>query len=484
VRERLEATLDLDLPTTGFLAGGVTVCAMLPMRSIPFRVVCVLGLSDGAFPRSPRLAAFDRMAREHRLGDRSPRDDDRFLFLEAILAARERLIITYVGQSVHDNSELPPSVAVSELLDALDESFSVDEGAVRDHVLLRHPLQAFSSRYFDASSRQEGARLVSYATLPCAGARAIAAAGERKPAPFVVGRLGEARAEIEAVSLDELVSFFKNPARELVRKRLGFALGLEATRLLARESFELDNLQQWLIGDEILGRVLSGAEERAQRVLGAKGVLPPYVLGELVFERVGKAAVSIADVAQEHLASEALDTEVVEREIAGVRVSGELRGLRESGQLITTYSKTGAGRELEAWIRHLFLCVAEPGGCGLSTLLVTRGEYSRGKPGRTGFRAAVDARALLTDLVELYLGGMERPLPFLPEVSKAFREQRARGIDAPAALARAVRSRFDDPYVDVVFGDLRESLAAEIDSFAETAERVFAPLDAHLEGIE
>jgi exodeoxyribonuclease V gamma subunit len=199
---------------------------------------------------------------------------------------------------------------------------------------------------------------------------------------------------------------------------------------------------------------------------------------------VGKAAVSIADVAQEHLASDPLDTEVVEQEIAGVRVSGELRSLRESGQLITTYSKSGAGRELEAWIRHLFLCVAEPGGCGLSTLLVTRGEYSRSKPGRTGFRAAGDARKILADLVELYLSGMERPLPFLPEVSKAFREQRAKGIDAPAALARAVRSRFDDPYVDVVFGDLRESLAAQIDSFAETAERVFAPLDAHLEGIE
>jgi exodeoxyribonuclease V gamma subunit len=482
VRERLAAMLDLDMPTTGFLSGGVTVCAMLPMRSIPFRVVCVLGLSDGAFPRSSHLPAFDRMARERRLGDRSPRDDDRFLFLEAILAARDRLIITYVGQSVHDNSDLPPSVVVSELLDTLDESFSVEGGRVRDHVRVRHPLQAFSPRYFDELSRKEDARLVSYAKLACVGARALAApGGPKKLAPFVVGRLGDARVEIAAVSLDELVSFFKNPAKELVRKRLGFALGVEATHLLARESFELENLPRWLIGDEILSRVSSATEEeRVLSLVRAKGVLPPYVLGDLELEKVGEAAQRIAAGAAIHRSGEALETVVIDDEIGGVHVSGELRGLWAGGQVIATYSKSGTGRELEAWIRHLFLCLAKPGGCHLGTNLVTRGDWGAEL---AAFRAVDDSRAILGDLIGLYLSGMERPLLFLPDISRAYREARMKGEDEARALAKAVRSiSWEDPYVAIVFGDLRESLSENLAAFAETAERIFAPLDGHLEG--
>src|SRR5690606_19928283 len=127
VRAALAARFDGPRPPHGFLSGGVTFCAMMPMRSIPFRVVALLGMDEGAFPRGARPVGFDLAAQQPRPGDRSPRHDDRQLFLEALVSARDALLITYTGRSIRDNAELPPSVVVSELLDVLSESFALSE---------------------------------------------------------------------------------------------------------------------------------------------------------------------------------------------------------------------------------------------------------------------------------------------------------------------------------------------------------------------
>src|SRR6185369_3591007 len=135
VRAWLSSKLSEEEKGFGFLTGSVTFCAMLPMRSIPFRVVALIGMNDKAFPRQSRPPSFDLIARHPQRGDRSLRDEDRYLFLECLLSARDYLYISYVGQSVKDNSAIPPSVLVSELLDVVGESFTA---------LTRHRLQPFS----------------------------------------------------------------------------------------------------------------------------------------------------------------------------------------------------------------------------------------------------------------------------------------------------------------------------------------------------
>ena len=124
----MSAALDQTGFGFGFMTGGVTFCAMLPMRSIPFRVICLLGMDGEAYPRQSKPLGFDYMARYPRRGDRSRRNDDRYLFLEAILSARERLYISYVGQSIQDNTAIPPSVLVSELIDYVDQGFEIPGG--------------------------------------------------------------------------------------------------------------------------------------------------------------------------------------------------------------------------------------------------------------------------------------------------------------------------------------------------------------------
>src|SRR5262249_55546136 len=137
VRYLLERRLEHEELKQRFLGGGVTFCKMLPMRSIPAKVIALLGMNGTAFPRTSRPLAFDLMAQSPRNGDRSLPDEDRYLFLEALLSAREHLHVSYVGQNVRDNSPIPPSVLVSELLEVVDRGFSpVSGSSIESQILI------------------------------------------------------------------------------------------------------------------------------------------------------------------------------------------------------------------------------------------------------------------------------------------------------------------------------------------------------------
>ncbi len=148
IRAYLTQKLDTEAMGTGFIAGGVTFCAMLPMRSIPCKVIALIGMNDGTFPRQDHSPGFDLMAGEPRRGDRSRRNDDRYLFLEALLSARKTLYLSYVGQSLQDNSPMPPSVLVSELLDVIERGFESPQRNILECLITRHRLHPFSPHYF------------------------------------------------------------------------------------------------------------------------------------------------------------------------------------------------------------------------------------------------------------------------------------------------------------------------------------------------
>lgn len=171
IRSHLQLQLQETTGARRFLTGRVTFCNMVPMRGIPFRVVCLLGMNDGQFPRVQHPLGFDLIARQPRRGDRSRRRDDRYLFLEALLSARQTLYISYQGRNIRDNSPRQPSVVVEELLDYAGRAYRMAgvEFLAR-HLCTDHPLQPFSPRYFDGRS----GRLFSYASewLSAANSRA------------------------------------------------------------------------------------------------------------------------------------------------------------------------------------------------------------------------------------------------------------------------------------------------------------------------
>ena len=187
-----------------FRTGHLTICTLVPMRSVPHRVVCLLGLDDGVFPRKIDVDDDDLVAADARVGDRDPRSEDRQLLLDALLAAESHLIITYSGRDERTNAERPPAVPVGELLDVVDRTVRLPddptgEVRARTRIVVHHPLQPFDARNFMAG-RLAGSAPWSFDAVALAGARA--AGGVRaEPAPFLprplppgAGRGGGARA--------------------------------------------------------------------------------------------------------------------------------------------------------------------------------------------------------------------------------------------------------------------------------------------------
>ena len=230
----LEAELDASRPSTDFLAGGVTFCALLPLRTIPFRAVCVLGLNQGEFPRTDSHHQLDLMAWSPKRGDRSLRADDRYLFLEVILAARERLSLSYVGRSVQDNTEKPPSVVLSELGAVVDDFVRLKsaDGTPRSFLEPRaHPLQPFHPDYF----RESAPGLTSFDQNAYQGARALVTEPQEVRAFFSANAASVTSDEAEVeLSLDQLVRFWKDPTKAFLEAR-GVRIADDITEVEDRE---------------------------------------------------------------------------------------------------------------------------------------------------------------------------------------------------------------------------------------------------------
>jgi exodeoxyribonuclease V gamma subunit len=495
VRELIERRVDGLSPERGFLSGGVTFSAMVPMRSIPFRVIALLGMNDGAFPRAPRPIEFDlvRNGQNPRSpGDRSPREDDRYLFLETLCAAREKLIVTYAGKSVRDDRELAPSVCLSELLDVLaGPPGSETSRARRASLVVEHRLQSFSPRYFDGKEP----RLFSYAEEHVGGARGLVQLEMKQPS--FVGELTPLEPPAE-VALEDLVRFFKSPPAYLLNRRLGIFLNTDRTEVRAREPLDLDALDRWKIGAPLLEHCLNDIPaDASERLLRGTGELPLGAWGRKVLDDRRAEAEGIAALVRERRHGAELETLEVTIALDGrPRVVGTLDCLFPGGRVEHTFSKPSPRRLLALWIRHLGL--AASGRVARSTL-VARDE-ERPSVQVFGTLAPERARALLAELVELFVAGQTRPLPFLATVSHCYllgirRGTKTKGPKSPAEALNSAVYEYDgkeaerDPHAPLAFDRLLPPFDAEFDAerrpleataFHALAARVYDPLLAEL----
>jgi exodeoxyribonuclease V gamma subunit len=471
VRGFLADRLDRAGSPGGFITGGVTFCAMLPMRSIPFKIVCLVGMNNEAFPRDQRPVAFDLMARFPRAGDRSRRRDDRYLFLESLVSARERFYISYVGQSIQDNSVLPPSVLVSELLEVLDRHY----GIAAERLVVRHPLQAFSRRYFNGESSE----LFTYFRENLAAARQ--AESMQTSAPFFIRDLSESAEDDRTLPIEHLCRFFVHPARWLLQQRL--QLQLKEPRALPedKENFRLDPLTRHRLRQEMVEAGLGGlAPEATFPIQKAKGDLPQENVGRFLHEQLAQEVETFMrklDSVNEERRTEARDVELA---VAGYRLTGRIDGLFSRGRLQARFARLKAKDLLTAWIWHLVLCCPATFEFPRETFVVNLQDVRL-------MAKVEDPRPRLADLLHLYEEGRRRPLPFFPDLSLVYCERLRSGRTDERAALESVRRQWrgsdfrpgasEDPYHRLGF-----SGTDPIDKhFQRTAQTVFLPLLDHLE---
>jgi exodeoxyribonuclease V gamma subunit len=413
IRAWLTARLDQAEKGLGFMTGGVTFCAMLPMRSIPFRVVALIGMSDGAFPRQNSCPGFDLVARSPRRGDRSLRDEDRYLFLESILSARDCLYISYVGQSIKDNSQIPPSVLVSELLDAIDRGFTAGRSsAAADPLVIRHRLQAFSRDYFTDDSP-----LFSYSAENCA-ALLEKRSGPGKSCEFLETPLVAPADAWQDVPLARLLRFFDNPARFFLENRMGIRFEGGAIPLEAREPFSVDGLESYHLKTELLEISLRGGNPRDfLAVARCRGIIPPARHGEMVFETAVGQADEFSQVVQDEFGDmpqlAPLDFDL---DLAGFRLTGRLDRIWPERMIRYRCTKLKAKDRFRAWIEHLVLNAVRQGDYPRKTLLIMT-------DGSNTFAPVDDAAAILQILLGMYRQGLTAPLRFFPASAMAYADK-------------------------------------------------------------
>ncbi len=441
--------------------GAVTFAAMAPYRSVPYRVICLLGMDEGAFPRPAGSRRFDPTQLAPRAGDRDPRDEDRHLLLEALLAARDHLLILYTGRDPRSNERRAPAVPVAELLEVVDATFQApDQRPPRQHITREHPLQAFSLDCFDP---RQGGRPWSYDHGLLEGARAAMNQERSSPRFFEPGAQPPASTEPTAdapreVELAALEWFLRNPTKALLSRGLGLYLPRDEEPIPHREPIQPDGLDRWgwltaLIDDrwsrlhariEGTERLELGLADPLER-LRAEGRLPLGAGGDRWLRVPALAAEQVMDAASAWFGDEQRPHRpqrlpfdlALEVDGQPVRLLGGSGPIWQGDQLVLGVGDIlGKGKyRLGPWLRHL-AWVASTDRPDARTVLIHGRIDGRGRPEvqvasmrlvlrdglveLVGVSPAQRARAILCELLRLYLQGLERPLPLFEQASYEF----------------------------------------------------------------
>jgi len=469
VQAFLESTLT-QLPVSGgFLQGRVTFCSLKPMRAIPARLLGVLGLDDGEFPRRNSQLAFDLMAARPRRGDRSARDDDRYMFFETLLGARQMLYLSYVGQSQRDASITAPSSVVVELLDYLGATSAIH----------RHALQAFSPRYFQPGPLQSF-------SPDNAQAAEVLRRRNSVPRPFFTSALPESDPSLLCITPEELAAFFAHPARVLCQRRLGLRLTREADVLPAHEPRALDSLQRYQLQQSLLEETLQGSAALAWSAAKARGKVPPGPLGAQIETTLRDRVDRLARDLQQLRTTPARERIDIELNAEGCTVRGAIDEVYGERLLRYRCASLQPKDLLQAWVLHVVLNAVRPAH---RTLVFSSSETPRQlQP----FTTCDEALSVAAGLLGLYRRGLTGPLPFIPDVSWAAAKSLTNSpAERGAAIAKArsawskssFRSReappspSEDPYYQLVHG----ANPAFDEEFLSLAAAVFTPLLERLE---
>jgi exodeoxyribonuclease V gamma subunit len=411
-----------------FFGGGVQFATLMPMRSIPFRVVALLGMNDGAYPRQTSPRQFDLMTRHWRAGDRSRREDDRYLFLEALLSARERFYISWQGRRPTDNAELPPSVLVAQLLEHVQQQWG------HDLTPRLQPLQPFSLRYFQKDSGfqtfdADWARLhrspdAALQIEPSPDQPPLAAP---RPAPESMPGAGEAGAPL-ALSLAQLERLLRQPVEVFFHERLHLRLEAPPEEDTDDEPFALDALQQHVLAQGLLN-LSDEARPAAGQALLLTGKLPLGGFGQMAARGLQQKAQAVAQRRAHWL--QRFDRLLAPRPVAlawtaptdaaavAVQLTGSLPPLWAdscSDSLLQLEARPGAITAklqktvvplahplVKLWVRHLAGCAS---GLNLTSVLLGADAEVRLLP-----MPAEEALAELVALVPVWLQARQAPLP-------------------------------------------------------------------------
>jgi exodeoxyribonuclease V gamma subunit len=493
--EFFENHLSAQSNSQRFLAGQVNFCTLMPMRSIPFKVVCLLGMNDGVYPRNIVPLGFDLMAGHRKRGDRSRREEDRYLFLEALLSAQESLYISYIGRDINDNSEKMPSVLVAELLNYCQQTFvladNVDDSSTHaSKCLLTHlshfyPMQSFSESYYKG-------KVSTFNPVWWQALHAKENVDEVHTDEDKLQALPLAEPLVE-IQLLHLKQFLKHPCKTFFNRRLDIYFELDDSEQENDEPFTLNHLQQYHLKGQQFEFALEGRSlDRLFSEIKATGELPLSEFAPLAFNRDLQSMVDLADITIGYFVGE-IETVNVDLQFGEKRLLGELTDHCENG-LVRIKTGNIKGRDiLTLWLEHLCYCITHIENLNSTLLGQGSGIYFQEVPSDYAYQR-------LSELIELYELGLQQPLPFF--IQSAFAWCTLVNLQQPecfilddidfetrAEAQKVALDIFDnsrgfsegsDPYISRVYDNLEEHWV----EFERIAFKVFKPIFSNISSIE
>ena len=393
----LDGRLSERKSSNGFLRGQLTFCSMLPMRSIPFKVIALLGLNEGEFPKIDKVPTFDLLGQNFRKGDRSRRSDDRYQFLEILLSARQQLIVTYQGLSIQNNDAIAPSVVISELLDVLENYYQLTG------LITKHPLQAFSHRYFDESSDFFSFSKTHYETAVALDKT------KHQPEQWWQGSLDTKIPDI--IELNDLFSFYRHPQNYFLQRKLGLNFGAIAEDIDERELFELNGLDLYEINQQWIEHRLNDKIFSLKK-LQAQGRWLSGNYGKQVFEQHQQAIDEFLELIKQQGTGQKSEDQFIDIHVDEYRLIGNLSNIYENGSLIYRYANLKGKDFMLAWLHHLIINKIQPQNTHLISL-----------DDNLVFNASNQQADTLKELINFYIQGQRQPDAFFTESAFAYSKQ-------------------------------------------------------------
>lgn len=398
--------LESSAPVSGYLSGRVTFCSLKPMRSIPAKVICLLGMNNDTFPRKSIRAPFDLLAQTPRRGDRNTRDEDKQFFLETLLAARERIFISYQGLAPVSDIEREPSIVVSELLEYLEKA---DPDKPLGTRIITHKRQSYDSEYFGENTlytysekRAENCQTYANRSLP-----------DRWKSPDIEsGTNSPVTNNTLNIHIDSFISFFKDPQKYFVNNVLGARFVEFDDAPLQHDSLSQNALDRYKLQNRFAEAIQNNQPvESIERALVASlKLLPPGYLERLSYEKLREQAVRIEEMRKHEVTPVRPDLLSIDINLGPHRISGQLqRGFSENRQFFLHPGRWKGKARIDFWIRHLLSNAIKSQESLIQSLQESEAPIQ--------LPPIKDATSILEGLLSSYLKGLKYPLPFFPQLS-------------------------------------------------------------------
>ena len=412
----IESTITDEIIPSKSFSESVKVSSLKNKSSSPAKLICLLGMNDKDFPSKETDFEMDLLKRKPENGDRNSKESDLYLFYEVLLSFREKLFISFIGKNIKNNRELLPSSLINDLMEWKN---------IKEEEIIKHPLHPFDPKYFSSENN-----LFSYSKKNRKISYDIYYKEQDNKPTKVREELIEIDEKLLDIKIDDLCTFFKNPAKYFMNKVLDIYYPRDEDELSDDEKFELDNLENYSFKDKISKIIQENndnikskkALDSLRNISKIDGRIQQAIIGDKTFESLQKEVEIIHKKIKEEAGDVAVSSLAIDKKFEinenTIRIHGDLNSIYGNKQILFRVAKDNNSYDkISTYIKHLFFIyknkTATTEKDPLTTIFITaKNEFQ--------IDGKLESKNEIKKLLEIYFDGISNLIPFAPKFAEEF----------------------------------------------------------------